>query len=237
LPSDRVDPGTGTSSGKVPFWLDPAKRGIIYQVVVLCLVGLLGYYIISNTQANLQRQSIATGFGFFKKEASFEIGESLIPYSAANTYARALFVGVLNTLKVAFIGIVLTIILGTFIGIARLSTNFLISKLAAIYIEVMQNIPVLLQLFFWYSIFYETLPSPRNALNPINGVFLNNRGLSGYFLPYLRRIPHISSCFWPCWQRAWLPFFYADGPKKDKMKPGSLSPYFLFQQASLWDFP
>jgi general L-amino acid transport system permease protein len=165
------------SSGKVAVWYDPQKRSIFYQIGVLLMVGVLGYYLISNTLANLERQSIATGFGFLEKEAAFEIGESLIPYSAADTYARALLVGVLNTLLVSFIGIILTVILGAFIGIARLSTNWLLSRLAAIYIEVFQDIPVLLQLFFWYAFFYEILPSPRQALNPFKGVFLSNRGL------------------------------------------------------------
>jgi len=161
----------------VPFWLDPKKRAIFFQFITLCLVGLLGYYLVSNTVHNLEKQSIATGFGFIHQESSFEIGESLIDYSSASTYGRALIVGALNTLYVSFIGIVITIILGTFMGVARLSTNWLVSKLAAIYIEVMQNIPVLLQLFFWYAIFYETLPSPRQALNPIIGVYLCNRGV------------------------------------------------------------
>ena len=103
--------------------------------------------------------------------------QNIIPYSAANTYARALLVGALNTLKVAFVGIILTIFLGTLLGIARLSSNWLVSRTAAAYIEVMQDIPVLLQLFFWYAIFYESLPSPREALNPISGLFLCNRGV------------------------------------------------------------
>ena len=163
---------------KVPFWLDPKKRSILYQVAVLGMVGLLAYYLVSNTLINLQKQSIATGFGFLQKESSFEIGESLISYSAADSYGRALLVGVLNTLKVAFLGIILTVILGVFIGVARLSGNWLVSKLAAIYIEVMQDIPVLLQLVFWYAIFYETLPSPRQALNPMKGLFLCNRGVA-----------------------------------------------------------
>ncbi|MBT8367938.1 MAG: amino acid ABC transporter permease [Deltaproteobacteria bacterium] len=166
-----------TQHSQVAIWYDPRKRSIIYQVGILLMVGLLGYYLISNTTANLQRQSIATGFGFLEKEASFEIGESLISYSAADRYARALLVGVLNTLLVSFIGIVLTVILGTFIGIAHLSTNWLVSRLAAVYIEVFQDIPILLQLFFWYAFFYEILPSPRQALNPLAGVFLCNRGL------------------------------------------------------------
>lgn len=163
---------------KVPFWLDPRKRAIIYQIAVLCIVGLMAYYLVSNTIVNLRRQSIATGFGFLRKESSFEIGESLIPYSAASTYGRALIVGALNTLKVSFIGIIITLILGTIVGITRLSTNWLVSKLSGIFIEVMQDIPVLLQLFFWYAIFYETLPSPRQALSPIKGLFLCNRGIA-----------------------------------------------------------
>ncbi|OGP95980.1 MAG: amino acid ABC transporter permease [Deltaproteobacteria bacterium RBG_16_47_11] len=165
-------------SEKTPFWLDPKKRAIFFQLLTFCMVGLLAYYLISNTLNNLEKQKIATGFSFLQKESSFEIGESLISYSAASTYARALLVGALNTIKVAFIGIVITILLGTIVGVARLSTNWLVSKLAAIYIEVMQDIPILLQLFFWYAIFYETMPSPEQALNPGAGIFLSNRGVA-----------------------------------------------------------
>jgi len=165
-----------TIEAAIPFWRDAGKRAIGVQIIALFLVSGVSYYLFSNTQANLARQSIATGFGFLGKEASFEIGESLIRYSAADSYARALWVGVLNTLQVAFIGIILTTILGSFIGIARLSSNWLLSKVAAGFIEVMQNIPILLQLFFWYAIFYESFPAPRQALNPIEGVFFCNRG-------------------------------------------------------------
>ncbi len=162
---------------KTPLLYDPKVRGILYQIGVLAMVGLLAYYLMSNTLANLERQNIATGLGFLEKQSSFEIGESLISYSAADTYFKALLVGALNTLLVSFIGIVLTVILGTVIGIARLSTNWLVSRLAAVYIEVFQDIPILLQLFFWYAFFYEILPGPRQALNPFTGVFLCNRGL------------------------------------------------------------
>jgi general L-amino acid transport system permease protein len=161
----------------VPPWRDPEKRAIAFQLIVILLVAFIAYYLFSNTQANLARQSIATGFGFLDKEAGFEIGESMIAYSAADTYLRALLVGALNTLKVSFIGIVFTVLLGTIIGIAKLSSNWLLSKLSTGYIELMQNIPVLLQLFFWYAIFYEAFPAPRQALNPVKGVFLCNRGL------------------------------------------------------------
>ncbi len=175
---ERHSPATAVQTRRqAAFLSDPKVRAIVYQVAALGLVGLLGYYLFTNTVANLHKQSIATGFGFLTKEASFEIGETLIDYSAADTYLKALAVGVLNTLKVAFIGIILTVILGTFLGIARLSTNWLVAKLAAVYIEVMQDIPILLQLFFWYSFFYDILPAPREAIEPMTGLFLSNRGV------------------------------------------------------------
>jgi len=163
---------------KVPFWLDPKKRALLFQLFSIGVVGLIIYYLASNTVVNLQKQSIATGFGFLKKEAAFEIGESLIPYSAANTYTRALLVGALNTIKVSFVGIVITILLGTIIGVARLSSNWLVARLSAIYIEVMQDLPVLLQLVFWYAIFYESLPPPSEALCPGAGIYLCKRGVA-----------------------------------------------------------
>ncbi len=165
------------TAGKASFWHDPEKRALIFQFLALAVVLLVGYYLFANTTANLKRQNIASGFGFLSKESSFEIGESLISYSAADTYGRALLVGVLNTLKVSFIGIILTVVLGTLVGIARLSSNWLLSRLAAIYIEVLQDIPVLLQLFFWYGIFYQFFPSPRQAIKVFHGIFISNRGL------------------------------------------------------------
>jgi general L-amino acid transport system permease protein len=171
-------PKDSSVAEKVPFWLDPKKRAIIFQLLSIGVVGLIIYYLVSNTVVNLQKQSIATGFSFLKKEAAFEIGESPIPYSAANTYARALLVGALNTIKVAFVGVVVTLLMGTIIGVARLSTNWLVAKLSAIYIEVMQDLPILLQLVFWYAIFYESLPPPSEALCPGAGIYLCNRGVA-----------------------------------------------------------
>jgi len=175
-PTDMSSSGAEAPS-RASFWYDPKVRAVFYQIGALTMVGLLAYYLMSNTMANLERQAIATGFGFLDKQSSFEIGETLISDSAADTYAKALLVGALNTLLVAFIGVVITIILGTFLGIARLSSNWLVSRLAAVYIEVFQDIPILLQLFFWYAFFYEILPGPRQAINLFNGVFLCNRGL------------------------------------------------------------
>ena len=172
-----MSPSKNRTTHRAFFWYDPFWRGIIYQVITLAVVGFIGYYLFSNVQTNLEKQKIATGFGFLAKESSFEIGESLISYSSADIYAKALLVGVLNTLKVSFVGIILTVVLGTFIGMARLSTNWLVSKIAAGYIELFQNIPILLQLFFFYALFYEVFPGPRQALNPMNGVFITNRGI------------------------------------------------------------
>ena len=161
----------------ISFWYDPDKRSVMYQIGAACLFVFVAWYLVSNTMSNLEKQSIATGFGFLDTEAAFEIGESLVEYSAADRYSKALWVGFLNTLLVSFIGIVLTVILGAFLGVARLSKNWLINKCAAGYIELFQDIPILLQLFFWYAFFYEMLPSPRDAINPFSGLFLCNRGL------------------------------------------------------------
>ena len=156
---------------------DPNVRAIFFQILVLGGVVLLGWYLVSNVLENLARQNIATGFSFLDREASFAIGEAMIPYSPASSYSQALLVGFLNTIKVAVLGIILATVLGTVIGIARLSSNFLVAKLASIYVEVIRNVPVLLQLFFWYAVISESLPQPRQALNPIPGVFLSNRGM------------------------------------------------------------
>jgi general L-amino acid transport system permease protein len=156
---------------------DPTVRAIVYQVLVVGAVLLVGWFLISNTLDNLARRSIATGYHFLEREASFGIGESVIDYSPKDTYGRAFLVGVLNTLKVSVIGIILATIIGTVIGVARLSSNWLVAKLASTYVEIVRNIPPLLQLFFWYALVSESLPPVRSALNPVPGVFLSQRGL------------------------------------------------------------
>jgi general L-amino acid transport system permease protein len=151
-------------------------RAILYQVLVVGGVVLLAAFLVSNTLANLASRNIATGFGFLEREAGFAISESLIPYSAADPYVRAIVVGLLNTLNVSIVGVVLATVLGTAAGVARLSRNWLVARLATLYIESLRNVPVLLQLFLWYALITEGLPSPRQAFNPLPGVFLSNRG-------------------------------------------------------------
>ena len=158
-------------------WSDPKFRNLVWQFVVIGTLALIIWYLTSNTIRNLDARHIATGFGFLSRTAGIPIGEHLISYEpSVDTYGHAIIIGVLNTLRVAVIGIVLTTILGTLIGIARLSPNFLLSRFAALYVEVLRDIPVLLQLLFWYTLL-QTLPGVRDAFSPLPGVFLSNRGI------------------------------------------------------------
>jgi general L-amino acid transport system permease protein len=159
-------------------WRDPRVRSIVFQALTVIVVVLLVAYFVDNTLTNLRRQGIAAGFGFLDRTAGFDIGFSLIPYSAVSTYGRAFWVGLLNTLLVSALGVVLATILGFVIGLARLSSNWLISRLALVYIETVRNIPLLLQLLFWYVAVLQALPHPRESVAIADTVFLNNRGLT-----------------------------------------------------------
>ncbi|TQF76785.1 amino acid ABC transporter permease [Elioraea sp. Yellowstone] len=181
MPQDALaaDPRYGRTAprrGLTLSWRDPTMRSIVWQIVIIGLVGFAVWWLVANTMRNLEVRKIATGFGFLSREAGLPIGESMIPYSPADTYARALLVGVLNTLRVSLIGIVLATVLGTLIGIARLSHNWLLARLAGIYVELLRDLPLLLQLLFWYALM-QGLPGPRQALNPFGSVFLSNRGI------------------------------------------------------------
>jgi general L-amino acid transport system permease protein len=153
-----------------------AFRGLVYQLLLGAGVLLLGWYLYYNAHTNLAHQNIATGFDFLEQPAGFNIGESLIPFDSAQSYGRALVVGIINTLYVAAFGIVLATILGVVMGIARVSRNWLISTLASAYVEVCRNVPVVLHVIFWASVI-RALPPPREALAPFSGVFITNRGV------------------------------------------------------------
>jgi len=170
---------------RVPLYNDPKVRSIVYQVVLFGIVALLVYGAAANAIDNLQRAHIASGFGFWDTTAGFDISQTLIPYdNALSTYGRAFWVGLLNTLLVAVLGIIFATILGFTVGIARLSRNWLLSKIATGYVELIRNIPLLLQLLFLYNAVLKALPDIRDSHKIIGGGFLNNRGL---FLP--RPIP------------------------------------------------
>jgi general L-amino acid transport system permease protein len=158
-------------------WTDPVFRALIWQIVIVGIVAAIAWYLIGNTSTNLAARHIATGFGFLGRVAGIPIGESLIPYNpAVDTYGTALLIGVLNTLKVAVIGVILATILGTLIGIGRLSKNWLLAKITGFYVETLRDIPLLLQLLFWYTIL-QGLPGPKQAWHIGSIAFLSNRGM------------------------------------------------------------
>ncbi len=162
------------------YWNDPVFRGRVFQAVMLIAVIAFFASIVSNTLHNLEVRGISSGFGFLNEEAGFGILQSLIEYNETHTYGRTFVVGILNTLLVSALGIVLATIVGFLIGIGRLSNNWLISRLAAVYIETFRNIPLLLQIFFWYFAVLGVLPHPRQSISWGESVFLNVRGL---FIP------------------------------------------------------
>ena len=166
-----------TKPSKPPVWNDPTYRAIFFQLLLLVLVVGFGLYIFNNTTANLERQGIASGFGFLQTTAGFDIITHLIDYTEESTYGRAFMVSLINTLILAAIGIVLATILGVIIGIARLSPNWLIARMATVYIETIRNIPLLLQIFFWYFAVLRSVPHPRDSMQIFDTFFLNNRGL------------------------------------------------------------
>ena len=162
-------------------------KRLAYQGAAIAAAIAVAWFFIAHATSNLEARRIASGFGFLGREAGFEIGQSFfLRYGAADSYLRALAVGLVNTLVVSSVGIVLATALGGVIGILRISRNVLLKTLCAAYVEFIRNVPLLVQLFFWYAMITESLPGPREALNPFAGVFLSNRGI---FFPTLFSSP------------------------------------------------
>ena len=162
------------------FLFNRSVQGIFYQIITLGLVALGIYYIVTNTARNMLERGLASGFHFLGVESQFDIGMTLIDYSPTSTYFDSFIVGLLNTLLVAGIGILFATIIGFTVGIMRLSSNWLIAKIAEAYVEILRNIPLLLQIFFWYFAVLRALPKPKQSLELYDSFFLNNRGL---FIP------------------------------------------------------
>lgn len=161
-------------------WIfDPKVRSIVYQLLMVSLLVWLGYEIVSNTAANLQKQKIASGLGFLDNEAGFGIIQSLIHYTEDSSYGTALLVGGYNTLLIAFIGIVFATVFGFIIGIARLSSNWVISRVATVYIEIVRNVPLLLQIFFWYFAVLRAVPGKQEKWSLFDTFHLNITGFTG----------------------------------------------------------
>jgi general L-amino acid transport system permease protein len=169
-----------TERPKVSLLYNPAVRTIAYQAFLCAVILFLAYSAVQNAITNLARANIASGFGFWNTTAGFDISQSLIPYSNLSTYGHAFWVGLLNTLLVAVLGVVFATILGFIVGISRLSKNWLLARVATGYVELIRNLPLLLQLLFWYNAVLKVLPDLRDSVSIRDAVFLNNRGL---FLP------------------------------------------------------
>jgi general L-amino acid transport system permease protein len=164
-------------NGPLAFWYNPAIRGGIYQALFVLGLGILLFEAIVDVRANMQARGIPTNFGFLDDVAGFDINQTLIPYSATSTYGRAFFVGLLNTCLAAALGLILATVAGFAIGIARLSKNWIVAKFAMVYVEALRNVPLLLQLLFWYNAVLKPLPAPRQSFVLPFGMYLNNRGL------------------------------------------------------------
>jgi general L-amino acid transport system permease protein len=158
-------------------WTDPKARAWIFQLIAIVVVVALGWFLYSNTMINLEKRGITTGFAFLNNTAGFGIAQHLIDYTETDSYGRVFVIGLLNTLLVSVIGIVIATLLGFLLGIARLSPNWLISKMATFYIEIFRNIPPLLQILFWYFAVMLSLPGPKQSLGMLDNFYLNSRGL------------------------------------------------------------
>jgi general L-amino acid transport system permease protein len=159
--------------------------GFALQLLFVAALLWVGYEIIANARANLAAQRVASGFGFLSQTAGFGVSQTLVPYSESDTYTRVFFVGLANTLLVAVVGIFFATILGFIVGLGRLSPNWLVSRLAGGYVELIRNLPLLFQILFWYLAVLGTLPNPRQSVSVFGTFFLSNRGL---VIP--RAIPH-----------------------------------------------
>jgi general L-amino acid transport system permease protein len=166
-----------TDSAKVALVNDPRVRSLFSQALLIAVIAWLVYEMVSNTIVNLERQNIASGFKFLNTTAGFGIIQTMVPYAEDSSYGRAFLVSLLNTILIAAIGIVLTTMLGFLIGIMRLSKNWVIRSIATVYVEVIRNIPLLLQIFFWYFAVLRSVPAPRNSVVFLDSFFVNNRGI------------------------------------------------------------
>ncbi|CAH6803677.1 putative ABC transporter membrane subunit YhdX [Vibrio chagasii] len=156
---------------------NPTFRSVVFQIIAIGALGAFFYTIVNNALTNLEARGIATGFDFLSQEAGFGIGLTLVEYDETFSYGRTFVVGLLNTALVSVLGIILATVLGFSMGVARLSSNWLVSRFAAVYIEIFRNIPLLLQIFFWYFAVLQALPSARQSLSLGEAIFLNVRGL------------------------------------------------------------
>ena len=224
-----------TEKPKVSPLYDPKIRGWVFQGLLLAALGWLTYNGVSNAVSNMAARGIPTGMGFWNNTAGFDVNQTLISYSAAgSTYGRAFLVGLLNTLLVAVIGVVLATFVGFTIGVARLSKNWIVAKLAMVYVETLRNIPLLLQLLFWYNAVLKPLPNPRQSIALPGSIFLNNRGLIMPNPQFGDGAGFIGLGFLAALAGA---FAYSRYAKKKQAATGEQSPVFLVALALIIGLP
>jgi general L-amino acid transport system permease protein len=219
---------------KVSLLYNPLVRTIAYQVILCGAIAYLAWSAISNAIENLARAKIASGFGFWNNTAGFDISQTLIDYSTTATYGRAFWVGLLNTLLVAGIGVVLATILGFIIGIARLSTNWIVARVASGYVELIRNIPLLLQLLFWYNAVLKALPELRDSLAIGSSIFLNNRGL---FIPQPIFQSGFAAVFWAFVAGVAASIGFRIWARRRQEKTGAQAPVFIVTLALIVGLP
>ena len=209
-------------------WRSKAFRNVVYQGVALAVVIALGAYLVHNTLQNMRVRGIQSGFDFITQPAGFSIGESVVPFDSAESYGMAFLVGLSNTLRVALVGIVLATLLGTLVGIGRLSHNFLLRSLCSAYVELFRNVPLLLQLFIWYFVLTELLPSIEDAMQPVANVYLSKNGLqfpipvwdTAHLWMTAGIVVGIAAAW--AWARVCARHFYATGVARPVVLPGLL---------------
>ena len=232
--SKAVKRSKGNPPPRANLFNDPKVRGWLAQALALALLAVLVLYALYNIAHNLNKAGMTTGFAFLNHPSGFDISQTLIPYDSRSTYTDAFFVGLLNTLLVSFLGIVCSTILGFFLGIVRLSPNWLISKMAETYTEVIRNIPLLLQILFWYLAILTPLPGPRQAKDLGEIIFLCNRGLQvprpilepGFFATPLAFLGAII-----------LSVLLIRWAKKRQLKTGQHFPYYLVSLVLILSMP
>lgn len=180
-------PQTGFSIGKI--WTDKKSRGVIVQVIAMAIFCAIVFYLASNVVENFQKLGKPFGFDFLKQESNYDINQTLISYNSQSSHGRAAVVGILNTLLIAFCGIILATILGFILGVLRLSPNWLVNKLAYCYIEFVRNVPVLVHILLVHGILVHSLPHPKQAINVAESFYLSNRG---FYMPQ----PLFQPLFW-----------------------------------------
>ena len=215
-------------------WNNPRIRAVVFQVLFLAVVLGMMSVVVHNTLANLEARGISTGFGFLSSEAGFGIIQTLIDYSEASSFGRTFLVGLLNTLLVSMLGILLATLLGFVIGVARLSRNWLVSRLAATYIEIFRNIPLLLQIFFWYFAVLRALPRPRDSLVIGDAVFLNLRGL---YLPEPLPEPGFELVLWAAVLALFAAGLLLSWARRRQLRTGRLFPAWRVASLLVFGLP